>query len=178
MFQSALKCKLSRSSLGSPIQIVRRCNKCGEHRCRSHCKCGRSKTAIGRTAARPAKTTSKKAIGERSAVRASISSPPPPHKRLSVVTFRDGAWWAPCLADVARASRVEVATYLFDDPELTQALLARLKKRHSVQFSCHIIVDAEAYARRASRHQRPRLWGLREPGAVVDVCEVPLRLAH
>jgi len=87
--------------------------------------------------------------------------------KLSVKTYSDAGWFSECLAEVRSASSVDVATFLFDDPEFTQVLLQRLKDR--TPFSCRVFVDAEGYEQRSSRYQRPRLEELRRNGAEVSL---------
>ena len=52
-FPSGRTCKASRSQPGQKVCIKGPCLKCRERRCKSHCRCGRQGTAIGRSAARP-----------------------------------------------------------------------------------------------------------------------------
>ena len=88
--------------------------------------------------------------------------------KLSVTTYKNATWFDACLAEVRTASEVDIATFIFDDPEFTQTLLQRLKGH--APFSCKVYVDAQAYEKRTSRHQRPRLKELEAHGAEVLTC--------
>ena len=57
-FPSGRPCKASRSQPGQKVCIKGPCGKCRERRCKSHCRCGRQGTAIGRSAARPGQSFS------------------------------------------------------------------------------------------------------------------------
>ena len=57
-FPSGRPCKASRSQPGQKVCIKGPCGKCRERRCKSHCRCGRQGTAIGRSAARPGQSCS------------------------------------------------------------------------------------------------------------------------
>ena len=89
---------------------------------------------------------------------------------LGVKAFNTGQdWMAAALEEVQHASRVDVATFLFDDELFTQKLLCRLRSRSP--FACQIVVDKSAYDQRTSRFQRPRLLELQSHGASVLVSQ-------
>ena len=58
--------------------------------------------------------------------------------------------------------------YMFDDHQILQALLSRLKDR--TQFSCSIVVDQSSYDEKAPRLQNSRLLQLQACGARVVAC--------
>ena len=49
-------CRMSRAHPGQAIQLRGPCSRCGERRCRSHCRCARNGNLIGQSAGRPAAT--------------------------------------------------------------------------------------------------------------------------
>jgi hypothetical protein len=170
VIHSSSKCKLSRSSHGQPIQIKGPCKTCSERRCRTHCKCGRNKTATGQRAARPG--------GNGQTVKPKVETPPKDQVvaqakaaglgRLGVTVYRDASWFQACLEEVRTAAKVDIASFLFDDPEFTRVLVQRLKGR--MPFSCQVFVDKAAFNSRTSRHQSPRLHELKQHGAIVKLC--------
>ena len=84
------------------------------------------------------------------------------------------AWWGNLLQMVRHASRVVVASYVYDHPRLTQILLQRLGD--SSCFELVILVDKEMFEQRSAYYERPRLDSLRRAGAVIELCRGSGRL--
>ena len=78
-------------------------------------------------------------------------------------------WWASLLKEVKKASsEILVASYIFDHPALTRALVQKLSGRDA--FAVVVLVDKEQFDTRACYHQRPRLAELHAAGAAVYLC--------
>ena len=177
VFRSAQPCTLSRARRGGAISIRGPCQRCGERRCRTHCRCGRTGSATGWAAGRPAP----KVAAARPAPAATVATSSPaalaetqvvaPRGRpaaLGLEVLTTTAWWAVLLQAVSGASEVLAASFLFDHSGLTDTLLRRLRGR--VPFSVTLLVDAEGLRQRTSRHEQPRLRALRDAGAQVYLC--------
>ena len=85
-----------------------------------------------------------------------------------VIVYKDAKWIVPCLAELRKATAVDIASFIFDDPEFTETLVQRLRSR--VPFSCRIYVDSSTFDARSSRRQAPRLRELKRLGAAVFLC--------
>jgi len=78
-------------------------------------------------------------------------------------------WWSSLLEEVRNASsEVLVASYVFDHPALTHALVQKLSGRDA--FTVVVLVDKEQFDTRACYHQRPRPAELHAAGAAVYLC--------
>ncbi len=160
------KCQLSRNGLGEPIRLNSCCKKCKEWRCKAHCRCARNDELSGRNRARskdPARPTGPavvpRATLERLAVEPSaVSSVRAPMGRpasLQVKVLPRASWWPKLLQDVAAASRVVVAAYLYDNTNLHNLFMEKLQSRQA--FDLQVTVDKEAVERDASRQRRKLL---------------------
>ena len=67
------------------------------------------------------------------------------------------------------AKEVELASYMYDHPKVQDVLLKRLKGR--APFTLNVLVDAEMFASRSTRRQKPRLTALHAAGAHVYLCK-------
>ncbi len=95
---------------------------------------------------------------------------------VSVLPMRE--WLAALLLLVRSAMEIVVASYHFDHPSLTQALLQRLGSRAPADVV--VLVDHGAYVERACYRMRARLEELRRAGARVYLCrgDPPLGAFH
>ena len=156
---------MSRSTKGAPMQTRGRCGKCGEPRCRTHCKCGRRGTAQGRSAPRPPRNASastgasasntpirpRVTLPEVAAVGAVVRRPAP----VSVEVFTESALWIDAIIkEMGAASAMCVASYIADDERFCNAVLTRLQGRRP--YTCQVVVDDATFRAGASRHQRAR----------------------
>ena len=160
------KCKRARGGTGEAVTLNKACSRCREWRCREHCRCGRQGTATGRAAARCACQPQAKAAAKAQASPAQpeeVVVPKPLGRPAAQDTqvFSDNAWRAQVLEEIASASSVVVASFTFDDPALTEALLKRLRGRAA--FSLDVLVDSQTFEALTCRHQRPRLVELQRP---------------
>ena len=78
------------------------------------------------------------------------------------------------VAAVGSCREVEIATYMFDDAELFEVLLARL--RDNSGFSLRMNIDAETLKGGTPAQQRSQLDRLRKAGAKVYECKGSGRL--
>lgn len=162
-------CRLHTKRPGEPMLLSRACPRCQEWRCRSHCLCGRTGQAAGRSAPRPGRVTvaapaRPQAISERR--RRPVGAPSAAGAEL----LSKPDWWSRCLADVAHASEVEIASYMFDEKEFCGLLAKRLGKR-TCTFRLRICVDRGSFSGGVPRKQRESLRKLRELGAEVFLCK-------
>ena len=74
-----------------------------------------------------------------------------------------------CVTDVADASDVELATYMYDNEMPHDALMKRLQRRSP--FTLNVRIDRETLAGRKLYYQRSRLLALRDKGATIWVCK-------
>ena len=166
-----IPCTLSRVVEDGPMQISGPCTRCRERRCKTHCRCGRSNNASGRSAGRPAE----KVIQEKALP---IQTPPvivpPPigrKSKLDVQVFRDAGKFLDSLVDeLESASSFHAASYVLDDLSLCHALLRKLQ-RPSSQFTCNITVDHDIFHKDTSRYSRARLRELQRHGASVSLAK-------
>jgi len=171
-------CRLSRDGAGNPILLNSRCKKCKEWRCRTHCRCGRENKLRGRERPRskdPERPTGPavepRAAAKRAAVvQAAVPPVPAPVGRpasLQVEVLPGATWWPRLLEDVAAASRVVVAVYLYDNTSLHELFLQKLRGRRA--FDLQVTVDKEGFEKRDAPRQRPKLLALKGAGAKVCV---------
>ena len=78
--------------------------------------------------------------------------------------FKDDSWRQRALQDMAGGSRVVIAAFLYDDPDIQSTLLSRLRKGG---FELDITVDKEAFHERTARRQKPKLEALAAAGGRV-----------
>jgi phosphatidylserine/phosphatidylglycerophosphate/cardiolipin synthase-like enzyme len=77
-------------------------------------------------------------------------------------------WYEQMLVDIAVASEVLMATYMYDHPQLHGLLLRRLKGRAGITVD--ILIDKGALEGNTPWYQRSRLSVLVNAGATVHVC--------
>ena len=168
------------------MQTRGRCGKCGEPRCRTHCKCGRRGTAQGRSAPRPPRNASastgasasntpirpRVTLPEVAAVGAVVRRPAP----VSVEVFTESALWIDAIIkEMGAASAMCVASYIADDERFCNAVLTRLQGRRP--FTCQVVVDDATFRAGTSRHQRARLRQLQlKKGASVQLGRGKLKM--
>ena len=167
VFRSTERCNRARDKSGLPIVLNSNCKHCGEQRCRAHCKCGRDKTdkAKGRCAARG--LDGKAAIHVPAAaptIPAPVGRASPPSCKLVEVTD----WYEQLCADVKRASEVELASYVYDNPAVQRLLLKRLQGK--TDFKVNVYIDSEMFAGEVPRFQKSRVKALHAAGAQVFIC--------
>ena len=77
-----------------------------------------------------------------------------------------GAIWhtAAFLGELAEASSVLIATYMYDDPSVHETLLKKLRGRGA--FQCDVCVDKAAFDQKSCYRQQPRLEAHRDAGAM------------
>ena len=175
VINSSVKCKRSRRpNKNLPVVLTKVCSKCGEQRCKKHCKCGRSGTALGRSA--PRGDDVGKGVGRTLQVQARTPSAVvvAPVGRASEKTsceVLDDATelYERCCSDLKKASVVEVASYCYDSPAVQQVLLARLKG--SAPFAVNLYIDKEMYAGKVPKRQKRCLRELEAAGAAVYICK-------
>ena len=146
------KCQRSQDGKQKPIGLNAPCPKCGEWRCRAHCKCGREGTAKGRYAPRDGKgpvmkKASKRKVKRSKKKKAKVNARPRgevqvtlPVGRPALVDFvviSDNSWRPPAFAEIMESSVVLLASLVYDDPDLHKVLLRRLKQ--SSEFECQVV---------------------------------------
>ena len=159
---SGEKCKRARNGSGDPVVLNRVCDNCKEQRCRQHCRCGRSKstTAQGRSAARGrCQALAAPAAAAMASLRGPVGRAPEP----SCLWLEVEAYYARCCTDIAGASEVELASYMYDCPSLQRALLKKLRGRSA--FALNVYLDAEMFAAGVPKSQRVRCKALLDAGA-------------
>jgi hypothetical protein len=144
------------------VQLRGKCKRCHEKRCRSHCRCARQGTLIGRQCARPsavAKAKPKAAPAPR-VVRANqalaaaaplVGRPAAPRTDL----LKKEEWWRRMLEEVNAATSVVVASLSFDHTGLYECFLRRLQGRQP--FTLRMLVDEESFNSKDTKQQHPRL---------------------
>ena len=161
---SGARCKLSRVRRNEPISIRGPCDKCHERRCKTHCRCGRTGMAKGRSAPRPAQRQEVVRQVQAPQPAAAPAGPVGRPASLGLEVLCAMLWWQGIMQAVESAtSEIVVASYMFDHAALTHALVCRLSRQAALSVS--VLVDLAAFNERTSRHQRPRLVALRNAGA-------------
>jgi len=97
--------------------------------------------------------------------------PPAPAGRPSPASFQAldvESFHKQCCSDVAGASDVEMASFMYDDPTLHGVLLKRLKRGGG--FKLVVYLDAEVFAGSLPRYQKARVRALFLAGATVFLC--------
>ena len=180
VFRSSAKCTLARDKSGSPILLCRNCKECGEQRCKAHCKCARtgSAKAKGRGASRgyvggERASRTRVAVATPAAATTAAAAVAAPNGRpssLSCTLLETSEWYRRCCADLSTASEVEVASYMYDCPDVQKKLLQRL--RGKCAFAVNVYVDKEKFEKgEAPRRSGQRLDELRAAGAKVYMCK-------
>ena len=169
------KCKRARDGSGLPVLLNKKCAHCKEQRCRKHCKCARndSDVAKGRSGPRGADQRRNARVVVAAAAPAApvahLPSPRGPPLGLSCSLLDLTTYYARCCDEIATASEVELASYMFDHSALHKLLLKRLRGRTA--FSLRIYLDIEMFAGTVPRSQRSRVKELFQAGAKVYLCK-------
>ena len=85
------------------------------------------------------------------------------------VYYDDNGWWDRMIGEIQKASNVVLGSYLYDDQELHETLLKRLKTKKG-NFTCAIVVDRQSYDERSCRSELSRLQALKLAGAQIFTC--------
>ena len=99
----------TRARDGGRVWLNKRCQKCGEQRCKKHCACGRKKAAAPAAAA---------------TVPAPVGRAPAQSTELLA---NAAEMYDKCCAEIGRATEVEMATYQYDNVQVHGVLLKRLR---------------------------------------------------
>lgn len=170
------KCKRARDGSGLPVVLNRKCAHCNLQQCRKHCKCGRpGKLLKGRSGPRGADQRRNVRVVVAAAAPAApvaqLPSPRGPPLYLSCSLLDVVTYYSRCCDDIATASEVELASYMYDNSSLHKLLLKRLRGR--TEFSLRVYLDAEMFGGTVPRSQRSRVRELFEAGAEVFLCKGP-----
>ena len=144
------------------------CPHCAEQRCKGHCKCKRDKTAMakGRHAGRgDVREKAERAVA--AAVPAPVGRASPPSNEM----LETAEWYRQCCNDIHKAAEVELASYVYDNPSVQDALVKRLKGKATRPFELNVYVDAEQFRGKVPKMQRARLTELRRLHARVWICK-------
>ena len=115
-------CTLSRKHPGHPIQVGVRCRFCSEYRCKTHCKCGRNKTAVGRNGPRNLTAENKKLLEEAALASAKDKqqtleteslAPRGAPSPTSCATLACEEWWQSVYKHVKTATELELSSAMF-----------------------------------------------------------------
>ena len=151
VIHSRIPCTLSRKHPGTAISLRGPCSCCGERRCKSHCKCARNWTAVGRAGPRPAPKAvaaplPKAKAKPKAAPKAAVVPPPVvvagpvgPMPRLSMERLRPLEWYRAMVAAVGNAGQVFSGSYQYDHVALTDMFLRRVSSRPA--FELILLVD-------------------------------------
>ena len=121
---SGRQCTLSRKFPGQPVVCPNRCRVCFEFRCKTHCKCGRDGTALGRNAPRTLATVRRNLLQQTSLPPAAPSTEEEPPRKLTPAgppsptdwcLLSNAEWWAELLRLVRSAREVELTTLTCDE---------------------------------------------------------------
>ena len=165
-----------------PVLLNRVCDKCGEQRCKKHCKCGRDKENVlkGRSSARGYdgfEVARVQAVGKAKAKAKAKALPEPvvaPVGRASppgMVMLAVADWYKECCSSIKSASQVELATYQYDNIAVQTVLLERLRGRRG--FTLNLYIDIEQFNGKTPRSQKTFLTQLQTNGASIYLCKGP-----
>lgn len=163
-----------RGKHGNPISMRVACKRCGEMRCRAHCRCARSNKLEGRARARDVTTVQRPreaAVVESAAVAGPVGRP----AHLAFEYLSVAEWWAKLLVELRSAEEVVLVSYVLDHPKLVETAARRLRTR---SMSVRVLVDQEALGDKLAPHEKPRLRELQKAGADVLVCRGVARLGR
>lgn len=85
-----------------------------------------------------------------------------------VKLMRIQEWYAHMRQDIATSSQVLLASPWYDNPDVQQALLNRLKKREP--FSLVVLIDKASFDGVLPKRQKERITALRTNGAKIFLC--------
>lgn len=148
--------------------LSRNCNKCGEQRCKAHCRCGRRQTHLAHTAPRGVGASAAPSRPEPPAGVAVVA----PVGRVSAPTWElltTETWYRSFCKDLGGAGQVELASYVYDNEAVQGVLLKRLRGR--APFQLNLYVDAEQFHDGGPRLEKRRLKELHAAGAQVYLCK-------
>ena len=161
-------CKESRDAKKQPVRVARKCSKCGDMRCRVHCRCARRgvSRAMKKAKVEPSRTVkvAKPKQDERSSrvvlplvqVR---EEPRYPVEVLGATTF-----WGNALKEVAAArSTVFLGSLCYDNSKLQTQLLAALGRAVKVE----VLLDRALFRSGLAPRAAERVAKLKEKGAKV-----------
>ena len=176
VYRSSRACALSRARPGKPICMSKACRKCGEWRCRSHCKCKRDETLTGRNMARGVgvKAASSGTSSSPSATSLSVAAPVGRPAALDANLLDTETWYDQMIADISKGAEVELATYMYDNRRVHECLMARLRSRRSRPFVVNIYLDGEIQTSPHAtppKQQRSKVRELKDNGAKVYICK-------
>ena len=163
-------CTLARNGSGEPCQAPRKCKRCKERRCKSHCRCGRLKEFGKSYRARPrtgSTTGMKKANGKKTSTAQTATLPlsSGSANAPSAKTYAEGTWLDLLVKEPPSAHKALLCSYLYDDDALHAALLKRLKCKDG--FESTPALDRSAHYRGMSTTQAKKVKELRTSGAKV-----------
>ena len=167
VLRSAQKCKQARDGSGA-VWLNKPCLRCGEQRCKAHCRCGRRGETTGcRTGS---SSSSSSAASAAPLAPAPIDNPVGrPSFSTSYILLAGPKWWKAVIADVQAAEEVVLGTYMHDDAKLHEVLMKKLQGRSA--FSLTVLVDQEALATNTPKQQRSRSRALHSCNAKVYLCK-------
>ena len=90
---------------------------------------------------------------------------------LDVRLLSNDEWWSELLRDASHSREIEASTYCYDDPQLQEVLLERLRAGAKVRLS----IDRESLGRSVPHFQKSRVAALMREGAEVFSCVGPRR---
>lgn len=164
------QCKLSRARPGTQVVMSKPCAKCGDWKCRAHCRCARQGNLSGHQQSRTEAATSHATAVHPQPV-APVGRAPAPSTQM-LADARE--FFSMACKDIEQASEVEAATYQHDNTQLYKVLLKRLEGRKRRPFKPNIYVDREQLKicdkKKIPKEMKSRLVSLRTNGASVFVC--------
>ena len=181
LIHSGILCSLGKN--GEPSIRSKACDKCGELRCKTHCKCGRQGTATGRNAPRLSALAAPKAIAKAAPApqpkaKAKAASAPQLKAKAQARPdadaqaqlgepdiHADGEWFDNFLGKLGSTSEVYASAMIIDDPQFCNGLAAELRKTRG--FKLTLVVDRQHYNNETSRCQGECLARLKKLGAEV-----------
>jgi hypothetical protein len=161
------KCKNAKNGSGAPVALNRCCRVCDEQRCKAHCKCKRRDSAMAEGRHAPRGHTKERAQVEAAAP---ARAPGCQQSAPSLELLEVGDWYRRCCEDIDRAAKVEVASYVYDNPSVQAALVKRLMQKKRRPFELTVYVDAELHREGSTKMQKSRLRLLMEKGACIWLC--------
>lgn len=173
VYRTSVACNLSRVRPGKPIVMSRACSKCGEWRCRSHCRCKRIGELTGRSMARGFGVKAARSTTP-SSPSLSVAAPVGRPAALDAKLLDTETWYDQMIADISKGSEVELATYMYDNQRVHECLLARLRSRRSRPFVANIYLDDKMQTssfETPPKQQRSRVRELKSKGAKVYLCK-------
>jgi phosphatidylserine/phosphatidylglycerophosphate/cardiolipin synthase-like enzyme len=143
----------------------KKCTKCGELRCRGHCKCAREGEVRGRAASRGTPGRSASLPGStRLPARPAVA----PHG-ADRVQVQEGIASAVQELSAVVAKKITVATYVYDDSKLHKQLLCQLASPGAA--AVEVLVDAAQLGSSKNAYKmKAMLQQLQRANAVIRLC--------